>query len=154
MTLLGDLAPALTDAWAFFWHLAIVLIPLFIGASLLVGLAKAYLPPHRVQRVLKRHDQGAGNIIAAAFGAITPFCSCSTVPVLAGLLQAGAPTGIAFSFLLASPLVNELAIFLLLGLFGLKATALYVLITFSLAIVGGLLVGRAGLEDHIKEVSL
>lgn len=145
---------SLTDSWEFFLHLAVVLVPLFIGGSFLVGLAEEYLPPEKVERKLRGHDEGSGNIFAAAFGAVTPFCSCSTVPALAGLLQAGAPLGLAFSFLLASPLVNEIAVILLLGMFGLKITALYVLSTFTAAVVGGIVIGRLGLKKYVKDVEL
>jgi hypothetical protein len=156
--LLLDLPPgvegALLDSLAFFVHLAVVLVPLFVGGSFLVGLAGEYLPPEAVERRLRGHDEGVGNVAAAAFGAVTPFCSCSTVPALAGLLQAGAPLGLAFSFLLASPLVNEIAVVLLLGLFGVKVTVIYVLATFVAAVVGGIVVGRLGLDDHVRDLSV
>lgn len=141
----------LVDSGGYFVHLAVVLIPLFIGGSFLIGLAEEYLPPETVERKLRSHDEGAGNVLAAGFGAITPFCSCSTVPALAGLLRAGAPLGLAFSFLLASPLVNEIAVILLLGLFGLKVTVVYVLGTFTAAVVAGLVIGRLGLAEHVKD---
>lgn len=144
-------AAALVESGRYFVHLAVVLVPLFVGGSFLVGLAEEYLPPEEVERRLRRHDEGAGNVLAAGFGAVTPFCSCSTVPALAGLLQAGAPLGLAFSFLLASPLVNEIAVVLLLGLFGLEVTAVYVIATFTAAVGGGVLVGRLGLEAHVKD---
>lgn len=146
----ASLVPALRDSWQFFVHLAVVLVPLFVGGSFLVGLAQEYLPPEAVERRLQGHDEGAGNVVAAGFGAITPFCSCSTVPALAGLLQAGAPLGLACSFLLASPLVNEIAVIFLLGLFGPTITALYVATTFAAAVVGGIVIGRLGLEEHVK----
>jgi uncharacterized membrane protein YraQ (UPF0718 family) len=145
---------ALRESWAFFVHLGIVLVPLFVGGSFLVGLAEAYLPPEAVERRLRGHDEGTGNVAAAAFGAVTPFCSCSTVPVLAGLLQAGAPLGLAFSFLLASPLVNEIAVLFLLGAFGLEVTALYVLTTFTAAVVGGIVIGRLGFDDQVKDLQV
>lgn len=145
------LEPTLIDSGSYFVHLAVVLIPLFVGGSFLIGLAEEYLPPETVERKLRSHDEGAGNVLAAGFGAVTPFCSCSTVPALAGLLQAGAPLGLAFSFLLASPLVNEIAVVLLLGLFGLKVTVVYVLGTFTAAVVGGLVIGRLGLAEHVKD---
>ena len=148
--MLESLAPQLAAAWAYFLELAIVLIPLFIGGSFLVGLLQEYVPPDRVERILTRYDGGSGNLAAAGVGALTPFCSCSTVPVLAGLLGAGTPLGTAVSFLLASPLVNELAIILLAGLFGLEVTAGYVLLTVSAAVTGGIVIGRLGLEDHVK----
>ena len=153
-----DLPPgtesALLDSLAFFVHLAVVLVPLFVGGSFLVGLAGEYLPPEAVERRLRGYDEGVGNVAAATFGAVTPFCSCSTVPALAGLLQAGAPLGLAFSFLLASPLVNEIAVVLLLGLFGVEVTALYVLATFTAAVGGGIIVGRLGLDDDVKDLSV
>lgn len=144
--------PALRDSWAFFVHLGIVLVPLFVGGSFLVGLADEYLPPERIERRLRGHDEGAGNVVAAAFGAVTPFCSCSTVPVLAGLLQAGAPLGLAVSFLLASPLVNEIAVVLLLGTFGLEVTVAYVGATFAASVVGGVVVGRLADAGDVKEL--
>ncbi|WP_134671603.1 permease [Halorussus marinus] len=150
----GALAGDLAAAWDFFVHLGVMLVPLFVGGAFLVGLLQEYLPPERVEAILGRHDGGAGNVAAAGIGAVTPFCSCSTVPVLAGLLSAGAPLGLAFSFLLASPLVNELAVLLLVGLFGLRIAAVYVAVTLVAAIVFGLAIGRLGLEDHLKDVDL
>ena len=147
-----ELTQSLIDSWNYFVHLGFLLIPLFIGGSFLVGLAQEYLPPEKVERKLRGHDEGTGNIAAAGLGAVTPFCSCSTVPVLIGLLQAGAPLGLAFSFLLASPLVNEIAVILLIGLFGLKVTVYYIIFTFVAAVVGGIVIGRLGLADYVKDV--
>jgi len=149
-----ELIASLHASWNFFVHLAITLIPLFIGASFLVGLTQEYLPPETVEAKLRDYDEGAGNVVAASLGAVTPFCSCSTVPVLSGLLQAGAPLGLSFSFLFASPLVNEIAIFFLVGLFGLEVTVLYVATTLTAAVVGGIVIGRLGLRDHVKDVQL
>ncbi|PSQ44177.1 permease [Halobacteriales archaeon SW_7_68_16] len=150
----SGLSNALLDSWGYFLHLAVILVPLFVGASFLVGLAQEYLPPEKVERKLRGHDEGPGNVAAAGLGAVTPFCSCSTVPVLAGLLQAGAPLGLAFSFLLASPLVNEIAVILLVGLFGINVTLWYVVITFVAAVIGGIVIGRLGLTDHVKDVRI
>lgn len=149
-----ELTQSLASSWDFFIHLAIVLIPLFILGSFTVALFQEYLPPERVQRVLERYDGGTGNVVAASIGSVTTFCSCSTVPILAGLLRAGSPLGLAFSFLLASPLVNELAILLLAGLFGVKIAGLYVLITFSSAIILGMIIGRFDLDSHLKDTDL
>lgn len=150
----AGLESGLVDSWNYFIHLVVLLVPLFIGASFLVGLAQEYLPPERVERALRGHDEGSGNVAAAGLGAVTPFCSCSTVPVLAGLLQAGAPLGLAFSFLLASPLVNEIAVLLLVGLFGIEVTVYYVVITLVAAVIGGLVIGRLGLTEQIKTVRI
>ncbi|CCQ36235.1 DUF318 family protein [Natronomonas moolapensis 8.8.11] len=145
---------ALLDSWDYFLHLAMVLTPLFIGASFLVGLAQEYLPPERVEEMLRARDHGSGNVLAAGLGAVTPFCSCSTVPVLAGLLGAGAPTGMAFSFLLASPIVNWIAVFLLFGLFGTGVTVAYVTTALFAAIVAGLVIGTFELDGYIKDVRI
>jgi uncharacterized membrane protein YraQ (UPF0718 family) len=149
-----EIPPGIQDSVDFFVHLAVVLIPLFIGASFLIGLVQEYLPPGRVERTLRGYDEGTGNVAAAGLGAVTPFCSCSTVPMLAGLLQAGAPLGLAFSFLLASPLVNEIAVFLLLGLFGLEVTFWYVVTTFTAAVVAGIVIGRLGVGHLVKDVEM
>lgn len=149
-----ELLASMRSSWAYFLDLGLTLIPLFLGASFLVGLADAYLPAERVESILLGHGQGVGNIAAAGLGAVTPFCSCSTIPMLAGLLQAGAPLGLAFSFLLASPLVNEIAILLLIGIFGLEVTLWYVAMTFGAAVVAGLLVGQLGLDDHVKDIGI
>lgn len=143
---------ALTDSWDYFLHLLTVLVPLFIGASFLVGLAQEYLPPEKVEEILRERNRGTGNVAAAGLGAVTPFCSCSTVPVLAGLLGAGAPLGLSFSFLLASPIVNEIAAFLLLGLFGPKVTAIYLGSALVAAIVGGIVIDTLDLDHLVKDV--
>ncbi|OYR54261.1 permease [Halorubrum halodurans] len=145
---------ALADSWEYFLHLAVVLAPLFLGASFLVGLAQEYLPPERVEELLRSRDHGSGNVLATGLGAVTPFCSCSTVPVLAGLLSAGAPLGMSFSFLLASPIVNWIAVVLLFGLFGPVVTAAYVVAALACAIVGGLVVGALDLDRYVKDVRI
>lgn len=145
---------ALFETADYFVYLLVRLVPLFIAASFLVGLAQEYLPPERVEAALQRRAQGSGNVAAAGLGAVTPFCSCSTVPVLAGLLGAGAPVGLAFSFLLASPIVNWIAVFLLLGLFTVEVTLAYIFVTLLAAIVGGLVIGRFDLNHLIKDVQV
>lgn len=146
----GPLVEALRSSRGYFLELAIWLVPLFATASLLVGIAEEFLPPERLRRLLRERRGVRGNVIAAALGGLTPFCSCASIPVLAGLLRAGAPLGIALSFLIASPLLNEVAILLLGGLFGWRIAALYVLLTFVPVVVFGLIIDRFDLEDHVK----
>jgi uncharacterized membrane protein YraQ (UPF0718 family) len=145
---------ALLDSWEYFLHLVMVLVPLFVGASFLVGLVEEYLPPERVEAMLRKRNRGSGNVVAAGLGAVTPFCSCSTVPVLAGLLGAGAPLGLSFSFLLASPIVNEIAAFLLLGLFGVEIMAIYLVSALAAAIVGGIVIDTLDLDHLVKNVRI
>jgi len=145
---------ALLDSWDYFLHLVTILVPLFIGASFLVGLVEEYLPPEKVEAMLQKRNRGSGNVAAAGLGAVTPFCSCSTVPVLAGLLGAGAPLGLSFSFLLASPIVNEIAAFLLLGLFGVEITAIYLVSALVAAIIGGIVIDTFDLDHLVKDVRI
>jgi uncharacterized membrane protein YraQ (UPF0718 family) len=145
---------SLLDSWAYFVHLATILVPLFIGASFLVGLVEEYLPPEKVEAMLRKRNRGSGNVAAAGLGAVTPFCSCSTVPVLAGLLGAGAPLGLSFSFLLASPIVNWIAAFLLLGLFGVEVTAIYLVSALVAAIIGGIVIDTFDLDHLVKDVRI
>lgn len=148
--MVGDIIWAVRDSVRYLIELAVWLIPLFFVASFLVGIADAYLPPERLQRLLREQRGARGNVIAAAIGAVTPFCSCASIPVLAGLLQAGAPPGIALSFLIASPLINEVAILLLVGLFGWRVAAFYVGMTFVTVVAVGLIVDRLDLDTHVK----
>jgi hypothetical protein len=145
---------AMLDSWEYFLHLVTILVPLFVGASFFVGLVEEYLPPEKVETILQKRNRGSGNVAAAGLGAVTPFCSCSTVPVLAGLLGAGAPLGLSFSFLLASPIVNEIAAFLLLGLFGVEITAIYLVSALVAAIVGGVVIDAFDLDHLVKDVRI
>jgi uncharacterized membrane protein YraQ (UPF0718 family) len=148
--MVGDIIWAVRDSARYFVELAVWLLPLFLVASFLVGIADAYLPPERLQRLLREQRGARGNVIAAVIGAVTPFCSCASIPVLAGLLQAGAPLGIALSFLIASPLINEVAILLLVGLFGWRVAAFYVGMTFVTVVAVGLIVDQLALDTHVK----
>lgn len=149
------LSAAAVDAARYFGWLFVTIVPLFFLAAFLVGLAHEYVSPDRIRGALERRDGGSGNVAAAGVGAVTPFCSCSSVPMVAGLLQAGAPLGIVFSFLLASPLINEIAVPLLAALFGLEVAVLYVAIMFVAAVLGGLLLGRVmDLDRHVKSAGV
>lgn len=146
----GTIRQPLSESVGYFIELAIWLLPLFLVASVLVGIAEEYLPPERLRELLRNQRGSRGNVIAAMLGALTPFCSCASIPVLAGLLQAGAPLGIAMSFLIAAPLINEVALLLLGGLFGWRIAALYVGITFVAIVTLGWVVDRCDLNDHVK----
>lgn len=148
------LETALLDSGTYFVKLLAVILPLFILASFLVGLMQEYAASDRIEGALEDRDEGSGNVAAAVLGSVTPFCSCSSLPVAAGLLQSGAPLGIVFSFLIASPLINEIAIALLVGLFGFKIMFLYVGVMFVAAVAGGILLGRMNLEKYIKDTEL
>ncbi|OPY39093.1 MAG: putative permease [Methanoregula sp. PtaU1.Bin051] len=138
----------------YFAIITVELIVLFIGISFLVGLIREYVPEDKIKATLKGRKYGVGNVFGAAFGALTPFCSCSTIPILVGLLDVGIPFGIAYSFLIASPLLNPVIFFLLLALFGIVPTLIYAAITFSIAVISGILLERAGYTRYVKPVTL
>jgi len=141
-------------AGKFFLVLSGELTLLFVGITFLVGLILEFLPQERIKGILTKGWKGMGNVIGAAFGAITPFCSCSTIPVLLGLLDSGVPFGIAMSFLFASPLLNPVIIGLFFTLLGLKVTILYIVITFPAAVVVGMMLEEFGFAKYVKSVSV
>ena len=138
----------------YFLQIAGELVALFIGITFLVGLLQEYVPQDKIQAFLTRAPRGVGNIIGAGFGALTPFCSCSTIPILVGLLNTGVPFGICISFLLASPLLNPVIFGLLLALLGWKITILYAIFTFAVAVVSGLILEKLGFARHVKSVTV
>lgn len=135
----------------FFVVLMAELAVLFIVVSVLVGLLQEYVSEKTIRRALTRR-WGMGNVLGAASGALTPFCSFSTIPVMVGLLKAGAPFGAVASFLLASPLVNPVVLGLFLVLFGWRVAVVYVVLGFVLAVVSGVLWEKLGLEKHVRRL--
>lgn len=142
---------SLWQSLGFFVVLMVELAVLFIVVSVLVGLLQEYVSEKTIRRALTRR-WGMGNVLGAASGALTPFCSFSTIPVMVGLLRAGAPFGAVASFLLASPLVNPVVIGLFLVLFGWQVAVVYVLLGFVLAVVSGVLWEKFGLEKHVRRL--
>jgi uncharacterized protein len=141
-------------AGIYFLQIAGELIALFIGVTFLVGMIQEYVPQERIQRFLTKAPKGVGNVIGASFGALTPFCSCSTIPILVGLLNTGVPFGICISFLLASPLLNPVIAGLLLTLIGWRITLLYIAFTFVAAVLVGIILERLGFASSIKAVTV
>jgi hypothetical protein len=116
-----------------------------------VGIIRTFFTPERTRAMLSGRSQFAGNIMAAALGIVTPFCSCSAVPLFIGFVTAGVPLGVTFSFLIAAPMVNEIALGLLYGLLGWQVAGLYMVTGLSVAIISGWLIGRLKLENHIED---
>lgn len=138
----------------YFISISAELIVLFVLISFFVGLIQEFIPDEKIREVLQRPRKVFGNILGAAFGALTPFCSCSTIPVLVGLLNAGAPFGASMSFLLSSPVLNPIIIGLFLSLFGWRVTLIYSLLVFALVVVSAMVWERVGLENDLKDLSL
>ena len=124
---------------------------LLVGIVYLVALVRSFFSVERTRAFLGGRREGVGNALAAALGAVTPFCSCSAVPAFIGFVAAGVPLGVTLSFLIASPMVNEVALVLLFGLFGWKIAALYLGAGLLLAMLAGWLLGRLGLEHWVEE---
>lgn len=134
----------------FFVEIAVELILLFIGVTFLVGLIQEYVPDETVKKMLGGRNKLLGGVLGAGFGSLTPFCSCSTIPLLLGMLNAGVPFASAMAFLLSSPLLNPVIISLFVLLLGWKVTALYFVATFTAAVVIGLILDRLGFAGQVK----
>jgi uncharacterized protein len=117
----------------------------------LVGIVRSYFSPEKTRKVLEGKSLFTGNILASMLGIVTPFCSCSAIPLFLGFVEAGIPTGVTFSFLIASPMINEVAVILLFGMFGWKTAAIYVLSGLVIAIIAGWIIGRLNLRHWVQD---
>jgi uncharacterized membrane protein YraQ (UPF0718 family) len=141
----------LSDALEFFIYDIIKIFSLLAVIIFAVSIVRSYFPPERTKRILSHKKEFIGNILAALLGIVTPFCSCSAVPLFIGFVEAGVPLGVTFSFLISSPMVNEVAVVLLWGLFGWKIAAIYMSTGLFVAIVAGLIIGKLKLEKWVEE---
>lgn len=116
-----------------------------------VGFLRSYITPARTKRFLAGKHEFLGNILAALIGTVTPFCSCSAVPLFIGFVTAGVPLGVTFSYLISAPMVNEIALILLYGLLGWKVAAIYLVTGLAIAIISGIIIGRLHLEKHVEK---
>jgi uncharacterized membrane protein YraQ (UPF0718 family) len=123
---------------------------LLTGVVFAVGLLRSFFTPERARALLAGRREASGNVLAAMFGVATPFCSCSAVPLFIGFVTAGVPLGVTFSFLIAAPMVNEVALVLLFGLFGWRVAAIYLATGLAIAIVAGWTIGRLRMERHVE----
>jgi hypothetical protein len=142
---------SLVDSLKFFALILAELTVLFLGISTIIGLILQYVSDEKLRRWLSRRGL-LGNILGAAMGAITPFCSCSTIPMTVGLLRAGVPFGATMSFVLASPLLNPIILTMFWVLLGWQACVVYGVVTFVLAVACGALLDLAGLAQDVKKV--
>jgi uncharacterized membrane protein YraQ (UPF0718 family) len=141
----------LGEAVAFFLYDVPKILLLLAVVVFAVAIVRSYFPPERTRKYLSHSRLYAGNVAAAGFGVVTPFCSCSAVPLFIGFVESGVPLGVTFSFLVASPMVNEVALVLLFGLFGAKIAGLYLVSGLTVAVVSGIVIGRLGLEHLVEE---
>ncbi len=139
------------EAVSFFAYDAPKVMLLLTLIVFIIGVIRSFFTQERTRRYLAGRRESAGNVLAGLLGIVTPFCSCSAVPLFLGFVQAGIPLGVTFSFLIAAPMVNEIALVLLYGLLGWKVAAIYLVSGLLIAIVAGWVIGRLGLEDWIED---
>jgi hypothetical protein len=150
-SLLGlEAGSAIGEAVAFFFYDVPKILIMLAAIVFLVSIVRSYFPPERTKKVLSHSRLYAGNVAAAGLGVVTPFCSCSAVPLFIGFVEVGVPLGVTFSFLIASPMVNEVALALLIGMFGWKVAGIYLVAGLSIAIVSGIVIGKLGLEKWVE----
>ena len=137
----------------FFIYDTIKIFILLTVIIFIVSIVRSFLPPEKIKGILSHRKKFVGNILASLFGIITPFCTCSAIPLFLGFIEAGVPLGVTFSFLVASPMINEVALVLLFGLFGWKIALLYVGSGLIIAIFSGIIIGKLRVEDLIENFS-
>lgn len=136
----------------FFFYDTIKILILLFFISVLMGIINAYFPIERLRNFLITHKMyGLQYLLASLFGAITPFCSCSSIPLFIGFVKGGIPLGVTFSFLITSPLVNEVAVAMFLGSFGLRVTLIYVISGILLGVIGGFVLGKMNLSPYLSD---
>jgi len=149
----------IADAVNFFVYDTIKIFLMLTVIIFAVSVIRSFFPPEKVKKILANKAEFVGNILAALLGIVTPFCSCSAVPVFIGFLEAGVPLGVTLTFLIASPMINEIALVLLWGLFGAKIALIYIGTGMFVAILGGFILGRVPavegmVEDYVWEIRM
>jgi uncharacterized membrane protein YraQ (UPF0718 family) len=141
----------LTGAVHFFVYDIIKIYLLLVLIVFVVAMIRTWLPAEKIKKVLTHRYEVIDNLLASALGIITPFCTCSAIPMFIGFVESGVPLGVTFSFLVASPMINEVAMVLLWGLFGPKIALMYVGLGMLIAIVSGWIIGRLHLEKWVED---
>jgi uncharacterized protein len=145
-----DPTSALGSAVNFFIYDTIKILILLTVIIFAIAYFRSYISPLKVRKALGKRNEYLGNVVAALIGIITPFCSCSAVPLFIGFVESGVPLGVTFSFLISSPMVNEIAIILLWGMLGWQITAIYIISGLIIAIIAGIIIGRLKLEGEVE----
>jgi uncharacterized membrane protein YraQ (UPF0718 family) len=141
----------LGGALQFFLYDTPKVLMLLTGVVFVMGMVNSYFTPEHTRALLAGRTENVANVMAASLGIVTPFCSCSAVPLFIGFVQAGVPLGVTFSFLISAPVVNEVALTLLFGMFGWKVAIRYLGPGLSVAIVSGWVIGRMKMEEHLED---
>lgn len=141
----------LGESVAFFFYDVPKILLLLSGMVFVIGIVRTFFSPERTRALLGGKREGVGNVLAALLGIVTPFCSCSAVPLFIGFVESGIPLGVTFSFLIAAPTINEVALVLLFGMFGWQVAGLYVASGLVIAVIAGLVIGRLNLENQVED---
>ncbi len=141
----------LTEAVHFFVEDTTKIFFLLVTIIFVVAVVRSFFPPERTRRFLAGKNLFVAHVLAALLGVVTPFCSCSACPLFIGFVEAGIPLGVTFSFLISSPMVNEVALVLLFGLFGWEIAAIYLFTGLIVAIVAGIIIGRLNMERYVAD---
>ncbi len=150
-----SLAPKtlLAGAVDFFIYDTIKIFLLLVAIIFIVSVVRSFLPPEKIKNILSHKNKFVGNILASLLGIVTPFCTCSAIPLFLGFVEAGVPLGVTFSFLVASPMINEVAVVMLLGLFGWKVAVIYIFSGLIIAIISGVVIGKLKVENLVYDFS-
>jgi len=141
----------LASSMEFFFYESPKVLMLLVLVVFGVGIVRSFFTPERTRRILSGKRESVGNVLAALLGIVTPFCSCSAVPLFIGFVTAGVPLGVTFSFLISAPMVNEVALVLLFGMFGWKVAGMYLGTGLLIAIIAGWVIGRLRMEKHVED---
>jgi uncharacterized protein len=141
----------LGSALQFFFYDTPKVLMLLTGVVMVMGMVNSYFTPERTRALLAGKREGVANCMAASLGIVTPFCSCSAVPLFIGFVKAGVPLGVTLSFLISAPMVNEVALTLLFALFGWEVAGLYLVLGLTIAILSGWVIGRLKMEDQLED---
>lgn len=143
----------LAESLNFFIFDTIKIMILITVIIFIVSVIRSFLPKEKVRAILSHKNQFTGNILASLLGIITPFCTCSAIPLFLGFIEAGVPVGVTFSFLIASPMINEVALVLLLGMFGWKIALIYIVSGLLISVIAGMILGKIHAERWIEEIA-
>jgi len=139
------------EALNFFIYDTLKIFLLLTTIIFVVAIIRSSFPPEKTKRILSHKSEYIGNVLAALLGIVTPFCSCSAVPLFIGFVESGVPLGVTFSFLISSPMVNEVALIMLWGLFGWKIALIYIGTGLLVAIVAGIIIGKLKMEKYVQD---
>ena len=146
-----DAATRLGESVHFFFYDTIKILILLSIMIFFISIIRSFFPPEKTKKLLSHRKKFFGNIFASILGVVTPFCSCSSVPIFIGFVESGVPLGITFSFLITSPIVNEVALVMLYSLFGWKIGTLYLISGILVGVIGGIVIGALDMEKYVEE---